>query len=156
LSLARQIAMLSYKSSALFDERFGRKPNRNGEDPWGLDDQGGGLIGGRFDIAGYLDHQGERFIDRFDANAYLAILRTMDTWDPWHGYASAAEAFSRIRARISFVGISSDWLFPPEQVRAFAEAIREVGVQADYREMTSDHGHDAFLAEQVELVRLLQ
>jgi homoserine O-acetyltransferase len=156
LSLARQIAMLSYKSSALFDERFGRKPNRNGEDPWGLDDQGGGLIGGRFDIAGYLDHQGERFIDRFDANAYLAILRTMDTWDPLRGYGSANEAFSRIRARISFVGISSDWLFPPEQVREFAEAIREAGVQADYREMTSDHGHDAFLAEQVELVRLLQ
>ena len=86
LALARQIAMLSYKSPALFDERFGRNPNRNGEDPWGLDDQGGGLIGGRFDIAGYLDHQGERFIERFDANAYLAILRTMDTWDPLRGY----------------------------------------------------------------------
>ncbi len=112
LALARQIAMLSYKSAPLFDERFGRNPNRNGEDPWGLDDQGGGLIGGRFDIAGYLDHQGERFIDRFDANAYLAILRTMDTWDPLHGYASPAEAFGRIRARLSFVGISSDWLFP--------------------------------------------
>ena len=38
LALARQIAMLSYKSAELFDERFGRKPNRNGEDPWGLDD----------------------------------------------------------------------------------------------------------------------
>ena len=76
LALARQIGMLSYKSAALLDERFGRNPNRNGEDPWGLDDQGGGLIGGRFDIAGYLDHQGQRFIERFDANAYLAILRT--------------------------------------------------------------------------------
>jgi homoserine O-acetyltransferase len=156
LALARQIGMLSYKSAALFDERYGRNPNRNGEDPWGLDDQGGGLIGGRFDIAGYLDHQGERFIDRFDANSYLAILRTMDTWDPQRGYPSAAEAFSRIRARLSFVGISSDWLFPPEAVRQFAYAIRAAGVQADYREMTSAHGHDAFLAEQAELVRLLQ
>ncbi len=45
--------------------------------------------GGRYDIAGYLDHQGKRFIDRFDANAYLAILRTMETWDPMHGHASA-------------------------------------------------------------------
>jgi homoserine O-acetyltransferase len=156
LAQARQIAMLSYKSAALFDERFGRKPNRNGEDPWGLDNLGGGLIGGRFDIAGYLDHQGERFIDRFDANSYLAILRTMDTWDPLHGFASATEAFSRIRARLSFVGISSDWLFPSQAVRQFAHSIRAAGVQADYREMTSDHGHDAFLAEQVELVRLLQ
>jgi homoserine O-acetyltransferase len=156
LALARQIAMLSYKSPALFDERFGRNPNRNGEDPRGLDDLGGGLIGGRFDIAGYLDHQGQRFIDRFDANAYLAILRTMETWDPLHGAASPAQAFGGIRARLSLVGISSDWLFPPQSVREFAHAIRTAGVEADYREMSSDHGHDAFLAEQAELVRLLQ
>ena len=156
LALARQIAMLSYKSAELFAERFGRKPNRNGEDPRGLDNQGGGLIGGRFDIAGYLDHQGERFIERFDANSYLAILRTMDTWDPLRGHASAEEAFASIRAKISFVGISSDWLFPAESVRHFAETIRATGVHIDFRLMTSDHGHDAFLAEQTELVRLLQ
>jgi homoserine O-acetyltransferase len=156
LSLARQIGMLSYKSAVLFDERYGRNVNRNGEDPWSLDDQGGGLIGGRFDIAGYLDYQGQRFNGRFDPNSYLAILRTMDTWDPLKGYASAKEAFGRIRARLSFVGISSDWLFPAESVRCFAEAIQASGVQADYREMISDHGHDAFLAEQTELVRLLQ
>jgi len=156
LSLARQIAMLSYKSAILFDERFGRNPNRSGEDPLDLDPTGGGLIGGRYDIAGYLDHQGDRFIDRFDANSYLAILRTMDTWDPLHGNGSAAETFGCIRARISFVGISSDWLFPPADVKLFAETIRAAGVEADYREMVSAHGHDAFLAEQVELVRLLQ
>jgi len=156
LALARQIGMLSYKSAELFDERFGRNPNRNGEDPWGLDDLGGGLIGGRFDIAGYLDYQGERFNERFDANSYLAIMRTMDTWDPLRGGSSPAEAFGRIRARVSFVGISSDWLFPPQAVRQFAYTIRAAGVQADYREMTSAHGHDAFLAEQAELVRLLQ
>jgi homoserine O-acetyltransferase/O-succinyltransferase len=156
LSLARQIGMLSYKSPGLFDERFSRNPNRNGEDPWSLDDQGGGLVGGRFDIAGYLDHQGERFIQRFDANSYLAILRTMDTWDPLNGYASPKEAFSSIRARLTFIGISSDWLFPAESVREFAGLIQSTGVPAEYREMTSSHGHDAFLAEQAELVRLLQ
>ena len=66
------------------------------------------------------------------------------------------EAFGRIRARLSFIGISTDWLFPAEEVRRFAESIRQAGAHADYREMTSDHGHDAFLAEQAELVRLLQ
>jgi homoserine O-acetyltransferase len=156
LALARQIAMLSYKAPLLFDERFGRNPNRNGEDPRGLDDLGGGLTGGRYDIAGYLDHQGQRFIERFDANAYLAILRTMETWDPLRGHASPADAFGGIRARLSFIGISSDWLFPPDSVRLFADIIRGTGVQTEYREMTSDHGHDAFLAEQATLVRLLQ
>jgi homoserine O-acetyltransferase len=156
LALARQIAMLSYKSASLFEERFGRNPNRNGEDPWSLDNDGGGLIGGRFDIAGYLHHQGKRFIERFDANAYLAILRTMETWDPLHGHSSPAGAFGSIRARLSFVGISSDWLFPPDSVRQFASVIRASGAQAEFCEMASGHGHDAFLAEQAELVRLLQ
>ena len=156
LALARQIGMISYKSAPLFEERFGRNPNRSGDDPWCVDEKGSGLIGGRFDIAGYLDLQGQRFIERFDANAYLAILRTMDTWDPLRGCSSAEEAFGRIRAQLSFVGISSDWLFPPETVRHFALTIRAAGVHTDYREMNTDHGHDAFLAEQAELVRLLE
>jgi homoserine O-acetyltransferase len=156
LALARQIAMLSYKSAPLFEERFGRNPNRNGEDPHALDVEGGGLIGGRFDIGGYLDLQGQRFVDRFDANAYLAILRTMDTWDPKHRHTSTAEAFGRIKARLTFVGISSDWLFPPESVQEFARDIGAIGVDSEYRQMSSDHGHDAFLAEQAALVKLLQ
>jgi homoserine O-acetyltransferase len=155
LSLARQIGMISYKSAELFDERFSRNPNRNGENPWSLDDQGGGLVGGRFDIAGYLDYQGDRFNERFDANSYLAIMRTMDTWDPLNGHASPREAFGGIRAHLILVGISSDWLFPPSSVREFAEKIKSAGVDAQYREMPSAHGHDAFLAEQAELVRML-
>jgi homoserine O-acetyltransferase len=157
LAQARQIAMLSYKSPRLFEERFGRNPNRNGEDPWALDDHGGGLCvdAGRFDVAGFLDYQGERFLERFDANAYLAISRTMDTWDPARGFRSAEEAFGRIQAEVTFIGISSDWLFPPNDVRKLADAVRGAGVRAEYREMVTEHGHDAFLAEQSELIRLL-
>jgi homoserine O-acetyltransferase len=80
----------------------------------------------------------------------------MDTWDPLRGYASAQEAYGRIRARLIFIGISSDWLFPAAEVAGFAQDLRRAGVNVEYREMKSDHGHDAFLAEQVELVRLLQ
>jgi homoserine O-acetyltransferase len=147
--------MISYKSAPLLEERYGRNPNRNGEDPW-LEDRCGGLIGGRFDVAGYLDEQGRRFVERFEANSYLSIMRSMDTWDPLRGFASAGEAFGRIKAKLSFVGISTDWLFPAADVRQFAETVRAAGANADYREMESAHGHDAFLAEQAELVRLLQ
>jgi homoserine O-acetyltransferase/O-succinyltransferase len=156
LALARAMGMLSYKSAALFRERFARNPNRNGEDPWALGDDGEGLIGGRFDVAGFLDYQGERFLDRFDANAYLSITRTMDTWEPGRGFGSSKEAFSRIEADLLFVGISSDWLFPAADVRRLAEEIRDCGVRAEYREMATDHGHDAFLAEQGLLVKLLE
>ena len=140
LALARAIAMCSYKSASLFAERFGRRPNRNGEDPYRS-------LGDRFDVGGYLDHQGEKFNDRFDANSYLAITRTMDTFDLARGYASEREALRRIRARVLLVGISSDWLFPPEDVRDLAQRIRATGRPCDYAELKSDHGHDGFLAD---------
>ena len=140
LGLARAIAMCSYKSAELFDERYARKPNRNGEDPLRSFEH-------RYDVAGYLDYQGEKFVQRFDANAYLVISKTMDTFDLAHGYASEAEALKRIQAHISLIGITSDWLFPPEDVRALAERIGAAGAACDYTEFESSHGHDGFLAE---------
>jgi homoserine O-acetyltransferase len=140
LALARAIAMCSYKSAGLLATRFGRRPNRNGEDPYRS-------VGDRFDVGGYLDHQGEKFNDRFDANSYLAITRTMDSFDLARGYASEREALRRIRARVLLVGISSDWLFPPEDVRDLAQRIRATGRPCDYAELKSDHGHDGFLAD---------
>ncbi len=140
LALARAIAMCSYKSAELFGERYARKPNRNGEDPLRS-------LHERFDVAGYLDYQGEKFVQRFDANSYLVISKLMDTFDLARGYASEREALKRIQAQVSLIGISSDWLFPPEDVRALAERIRAAGVQCDYTEFESAHGHDGFLAE---------
>jgi len=54
----------------------------------------------------------------------------MDTWDPVRGYASPEEAFGRIRARLSLIGMSTDWLFPAQDVHRFAEAIRKAGAHA--------------------------
>ncbi len=147
LALARAIAMCSYKSADLFSQRFGRRANRNGEDPLrSLDD--------RYDVAGYLDHQGDKFVGRFDANTYVTLSRAMDTFDLARGYSSEAAALRRIRARLLLVGISSDWLFPPADVRALAAKIATAGAQCDYAEIVSAHGHDAFLAEP-ELVKPL-
>ena len=156
LALARALAVCTYKSAELFEHRFARKPDRSGEDPWtSAHQRGQGLSGTRFDVAGYLDYQGERFVERFDANAYLAISRTMDTWDPAHGYPSAEAAFRRIQAEVMLVGISSDWLFPPDEIAALASNLQRAGVRCEHRELTSSHGHDAFLAEPDELARLL-
>jgi homoserine O-acetyltransferase/O-succinyltransferase len=157
LAMARALAVCSYKSAELFEQRFGRKPDRSGEDPWAsLHQIGQGLTGERFDVAGYLDCQGERFIERFDANAYLAISRTMDTFDPTRGYPSEEAAYSRIQADVMLVGISSDWLFPASEVANLAARLAKAGARSQYRELISSHGHDAFLAEPDELARLIR
>jgi homoserine O-acetyltransferase len=157
LALARALAVCTYKSADLFEHRFARKPDRSGEDPWASShEHGRGLTGERFDVAGYLDYQGERFVERFDANSYLAITRAMDTFDPTRGYPSADAAFRRIQADVTLVGISSDWLFPSPEIAALATRMAKAGVRCRHRELVSSHGHDAFLAEPDELARLIE
>jgi homoserine O-acetyltransferase len=140
LALARALAMISYKSESLFAERFARNHNRNGEDPLRS-------FTGRYDIGGYLDYQGDIFTRRFDANSYLLITKAMDNFHPSRGYESERAALERVKARVLLVGISSDWLFPPAEVKALAERMKDAGVDAEYAELQSTHGHDGFLAE---------
>jgi homoserine O-acetyltransferase len=148
LALARGLAMCTYKSGELFAERYDRKPNRGGEDPFVS-------VEGRFDVAGYLDYQGKIFVKRFDANSYITISKAMDTFDFARGFASDEDALRRIKARVLMLGISSDWLFPAADVRRLADQIRDAGVQCEYVEQISDHGHDAFLAEPKHLLSLI-
>jgi homoserine O-acetyltransferase len=148
LALARAIAVCTYKSPELFNQRFGRNPNRNGEDPTRS-------LSGRYDVAGYLDHQGTSFTDRFDANSYLVLSKAMDTFDLTRGHRSETVALRRILARVLLVGISSDWLFPATDILNLSERMQWAGVNASYEELSSSHGHDGFLTETDQLASLI-
>jgi homoserine O-acetyltransferase/O-succinyltransferase len=143
INLARQIAMVSYKSPRQFDNRFGRKPNRNGENPQKTHEN-------RFDIAGYLDYQGENFNERFEIESYQIITKAMDLFD------LSDDQIRQITAEVSFVGISSDWLFPASDVQNLAERFNKNGVKTNYCKMVSDDGHDAFLSDVAETSRVLK
>ena len=77
-----------------------------------------------------------------------------------------AETFARARSdgRATLVGylpagypsvegcsISSDWLFPPPEVRATAQRARGVGARARYAQNESLSGHDSFLKDWAQL-----
>ncbi len=143
LALARAVATCSYKSAELFDRRYGRAPDRSGEDP--LDS-----VDARYDVAGYLDHQGDVFVDRFDADAYRTITKAMDAFD-----VGTDLDLARVRARLLLVGISTDWLFPPASVRSLASRFERAGVATQYSELPSDHGHDGFLVEESRLAGIV-
>jgi homoserine O-acetyltransferase/O-succinyltransferase len=143
LAIARMAGMMTYQSAAGQWERFGR---RSASRP-ALHEE----FGGRFEIESYLHYQGKDLVERFDANSYLYLSRAMDLYDVAAGYESEEEAYSRIEADVLFVGISSDWLFPPNEVRHSAERAREAGAEAEYAEIESLSGHDAFLKDWDEL-----
>jgi len=134
LRLARKIAMLTYKSEELLSSRHGRRPDRLGRP--------------LFDVEGYLEHQADLFERRMDAASYAALTHAMDSFDV-RGFDIPAT-----KPELIFVGITSDWLFRTQDVRAAARRFELRGFPSRYVQHASPHGHDAFLAE-AEVLRVL-
>ncbi|HAX24774.1 MAG TPA: homoserine O-acetyltransferase [Chloroflexi bacterium] len=139
IALARMVGMLTFQSDESMTMRFGRHPDARYH-AWPE-------FQGRFDIEGYLQYQGDKLATRFDANAYLYLLRAMDSHDIGRERGGLAEASRRISARTLVIGVRSDVLFPTVHVQATAEAITRGGGAARYWELNSPHGHDAFLKD---------
>ncbi len=139
VALARMVGMLTFQSDESMTMRFGRHPVAR-YNAWPE-------FQGRFDIEGYLHYQGDKLATRFDANAYLYLLRAMDSHDIGRERGGLAEAARLIAARTLVIGVRSDVLFPIVHVQATADAIARGGGAARYWELNSPHGHDAFLKD---------
>jgi homoserine O-acetyltransferase len=137
LGLARQFAMISYRSSPSFTGRFGRR-RTDEEEP-------------RFEVESYLDYQGHKLVDRFDANCYIEMTRLMDTHDVGRDRGECRQVLSRIRQPALVLSVSSDVLYPAHEQLELARAIPD----AEYGVIRSDAGHDGFLIEHEQLVELL-
>ena len=62
------------------------------------------VLGRLLSVESYLSYQGKKkFLERFDANSYLHLLRALDMYDPSLGYDNVKEALSRIKARYTLV-----------------------------------------------------
>jgi len=158
LALARKIAHITYLSAEKMDSKFGRRQR---------EDDAPERFHTAFEIEKYLEHQGEKFVARFDANAYLLITQAMDGFDlglewgrtplPPSGTGAAereaveslrlVEAFDRSRCRYLIVALSSDWLFPAAASREVAQVLLRTGRAPSFCVLKSPHGHDGFLLE---------
>ncbi len=134
-ALARMVGMLSYRTPLALEQRFGRRRT----------------AAGHFEVADWLDAHGERLVARFDATSYGALLDAMDSHDVGRGRGGVSAALSPVADRLTAVGIPGDLLYADEAVREWADASR-----ATYRELTSVHGHDAFLLETAKVSRIIE
>jgi len=137
IAIARSVAQTTYRSEAVYSDRFGRDL----VDPrsiYGLWD--------RFQVESYLDYHGEKLARRFDANSYLLLNRAMDLHDLARDRGSLKGALERIaRVPVMTLSISSDTLYPPYQQKELEEAVIEAGGECEYHMVDSPDGHDAFL-----------
>ena len=144
LAVARMAAHITYLSEAALHRKFGRNLQDREALTFGFDAD--------FQIESYLRHQGMTFVDRFDANSYLYMTRSMDYFDlaADHG-GRLAEAFRGTETRFCVVSFTSDWLFPTEESRSIVHALNAAGAPVSFVEIETDRGHDAFLLDEPEL-----
>jgi homoserine O-acetyltransferase len=142
------MAHITYLSDASMDRKFGRKKAASPGASGAFDVQ--------FEVESYLRHQGQAFINRFDANSYLYITRALDGFDLAEAHGSLEKAFAPVTAETLVMGFTSDWLFPVEQNRAIVAALLRAGKRASYAELSTDLGHDSFLLESPQLYELVR
>lgn len=128
LQAARAVAMLSYRSHLVYNEKQKEQDPRPQE---------------MFRASAYQQYQGQKLADRFNAFSYWTLSRMMDAHDVGLGYASLEEALARVQAKSLLIGIDSDLLFPPEEQQFIARHIPG----ACFRRIQSIYGHDGFLVE---------
>ena len=159
---ARKVGVLSYIGGSLLESRFGRAPAQAPADT---------LSGTRFEVESWLEYQAAKFEKVFDPGAYWVISRAMDLFEfgalqPVTDVAQpaafrqldtgntteVATARATVAARLGHeralvIGVQEDHLFPPEQQREVASLLATGGTSTTCIELSSPHGHDAFLVE---------
>lgn len=128
MHLARQIAMTSYRSSEEFNGRFGRDKLNNA-----------------FEIENYLEHQGEKIVNRFSPHSYLTLTKAMEQYD-------ITNRLAEINAEALFIGTTSDILYKEEEIKETASRIPN----AKYKTLDAPFGHDSFLVAQDKLAKIIR
>jgi len=135
LAAARMMAVCTYRSWQSFDERFGR--DRRSDE--------------QYQVQSYLQHQGAKINDRFDANTYVTLTHAMHTHDLARDRGDYPDVLGTIEQPALVVSVSSDALYPPEEQRYLAEHMPN----SQYEILECPHGHDGFLIETEELGRMI-
>lgn len=134
LGLARRFAHLSYRSELELDERFANEGQLD-EDP---------LRDGRYAVQSYLEYQADKLADRFDAGTYVILTESLNRHDVGRGRGGVAAALAGCDVPTVVAGWDSDRLYPVRLQREIAEHLAGC---AEFAELSSRYGHDAFLIE---------
>ena len=130
VALARQLALMSYRTPAAYAARFGPARVVDGRVRVGAED--------------YLDHCAAPYAATTPATAFLRLSESLDLQavDP-----------ALVTCPVTVVGVAGDLLVPLEDVHALAEGLRG---ETRLRVLQSVHGHDAFLKEHAAVAAILR
>ncbi len=150
LSVARMIGHITYLSDQAMRTKFDRRLQDRSDISFNFEAD--------FQVESYLRYQGQKFVDRFDANSFLYLTKAADYYnlEQQHGAGSLVQAFSRAKASFLVVSFTSDWLYPTYQSKAMVKAMKKNSLDVSFCEIAADWGHDAFLLPNPALTRLIR
>lgn len=137
LALARMLGHITYLSREAMIEKFDTRRL----EPYQIQTQ----FETKFAVGSYLAHQGDKFVERFDANSYLALSMAMDLFNLGDTPERLVEKLGASRCRWLLVSYTSDWLFPSFQSQEIVDALIASDRPVSYCNIATNCGHDAFL-----------
>jgi homoserine O-acetyltransferase/O-succinyltransferase len=134
MTIARRFAHLTYRGETELDTRFANDSQAE-EDP---------ANGGRYAVQGYLEHQGDKLLARFDAGSYVILTDALSSHDVGRGRGGVGEALRGCPVPVVVGGITSDRLYPLRLQEELAELLPG---SSELHVVDSICGHDGFLVE---------
>jgi len=138
---ARLHAMLLYRTPQSINQRFQRSKF---------------LDSSVFQIENWLANHGIKLKNRFRLSAYKLMNHLLKTNDITRNRGDFSTIVKTIKASIHIVAVNTDYFFIPEENKATFELAKAVKENVSYHEITSIHGHDAFLIEYQQLTQILE
>ncbi len=137
LRIARMLGHITYLSDDVMGQKFGRKI-KNTDYQYNLKTE--------FEIESYLNYQGDKFANEFDANTYIRMTKALDYFDPTNGNKKKLSAvFKKIQSEFLVISFTSDWRFSPKRSKEIVKALLDNNIKVSYAEISATSGHDAFL-----------
>ncbi|WP_461833629.1 homoserine O-acetyltransferase MetX [Desulfothermus sp.] len=149
-AVARMIGHVTYLSDTALRKKFDRNIQKGFHPTSNFETN--------FQVSNYLKYQGEKFVNRFDANSFLYLTRATDYFNlaETHGEGSIVLALSKAKAKFLVVSFSSDWLYPTYQSKEMVKAMKKNGIEVNFCEIQIDYGHDSFLVPNPKLSSLVK
>jgi homoserine O-acetyltransferase len=129
IKAARGIGMLTYRNYKIFHQKQS-DPDFSKTD--------------NYKASSYILHQGNKLSDRFNAQSYWLLTKSMDSHNIARGrFDSLEKALQQIHQPMLVIGIDSDILCPVPEQKFLVDNIPNSTLHV----ISSDYGHDGFLVE---------
>jgi len=137
LAIARMIGHITYISREAMTEKFEADRLTPRDVPTHFEK--------KFSVGSYLGYQGDKFVERFDANSYITLSLAIDLFDLGSTPEELTASLADSTCRWLVMSFTSDWLFSPEESRQMVDALIRTNKPVSYCNVASRCGHDAFL-----------